>query len=140
MSYISYATKIVCGISDGKVVAPGEYWTAVNVHNPSTKQVTLKKRVIVALPGEKAGPITEFFEAKLDPDQALEIDRDDIFVHAKKLEVGKFIKGFVAIYCKSELDVVAVYTVLAKGGNVSFHTERVPMRKLTTELPDPTHK
>jgi hypothetical protein len=140
MSYVSYAAKIVCGASDGKVVAPGEYWTAVNVHNPSTKAVALKKRIVVALPGEKPGPISELFDAKLDPDQALEIDRDDIFNHAKKLEVGKFIKGFVVVYCKSELDVVAVYTVMGKGGIVSFHTERVPMRKISTELPDPTHK
>jgi hypothetical protein len=139
MSFFGYAAKIVCGASDGKVVAPGEYWTAVNVHNPNTKAITLKKRIVVALPGEKSGPISELFEAKLDPDRALEIDRDDIFNHAKKLEVGKFIKGFVVLYCKSELDVVSVYTVLAKGGNVSFHTERVPMRKLSTELPDLTH-
>ena len=29
-----YATKVVCGKSDGSVVAPGTYFTAVNIHNP----------------------------------------------------------------------------------------------------------
>jgi hypothetical protein len=32
-----YSAKFVCGKSDGKVVAPGEYWTAINVHRARQK-------------------------------------------------------------------------------------------------------
>ncbi len=131
MSYIyRYAAKIVCGASDGKVVAPGEYWTAVNVHNSSAKAVEVKKRFVVAFPGEDCGPKTKTFEAKLDGDGAFEIDRDNIFAHTKDIGVTNWIKGFVILQCVAELDVVAVYTVLGKGGNVSIHTERVPARKI----------
>ena len=139
MPYI-YAAKIVCGTSDGKVVAPGEYWTAVNVRNPNDRAIALKKRIVVALPGEKPGPMSELIGAELGPDQALEIDRDDIMEHAKKLEVDKFLKGFVVVYCARELDVVAVYTVMSKERYVSFHTERVPMRKILTMRTYLTHK
>ena len=131
MSYIyRYAAKIVCGASDGKVVAPGEYWTAVNVRNTSAKGVAVQKKFFVAFPGEKCGPKTKTFEAKLDGELAFEIDRDDIFAHTKDVGVTNWIKGFVLLQCEVELDVVAVYTVLGKGGSVSIHTERVPPRRI----------
>src|SRR5579864_1005277 len=72
-----YAVKFVCGKPEAPVVAPGEYFTAINVHNPSYRPVGFRKKVAVALPGEKPGPISEFFEAHLNPDQALEIDCPD---------------------------------------------------------------
>src|SRR6266581_7609634 len=100
-----YAVKVVLGKSTGEVVAPGEYWTAINVHNPSYTIVNFRKKVAVGLPGEKAGPVSSFFEAQLGPDQALEIDRTDIFQHA---HMDTFLKGFVVIESPLELDVVAV--------------------------------
>ena len=39
-----YAIKFVCGKSNGIVAAPGEYWTAINVHNPQY-QLVLRKRL-----------------------------------------------------------------------------------------------
>lgn len=70
-----YAVKVVLGRSSGDVVAPGEYWTAVNVHNPWYKTVYFRKKVAIALPGEQPGRVSPFFEAKLGPDEAFEIDR-----------------------------------------------------------------
>jgi hypothetical protein len=43
------------------VVAPGRYFTAINVHNPGYTLARLRKKVAVALPGEKAGPVSRFF-------------------------------------------------------------------------------
>jgi hypothetical protein len=123
-----YAVKFVCGQSDdGQVVAPGEYWTAINVHNPATRGVEFTKKVAVALPGEEAGPVSEIYEAGLEPDQALEIDRNDILEHAG---TGKsFLKGFVVIESDIELDVVAVYTAAGGDGAVkTLHIERVSPR------------
>lgn len=104
-----YAIKFVCGKPEAPVVAPGEYFTAINVHNPSYRPVAFRKKIAVALPGEKAGPISPFFEAGLKPDEAFEIDCPDILRHAGRQQ-QVFLKGFVVIETPSELDVVAVYT------------------------------
>ena len=66
-----------------------------------------QKKIAVALPGERAGPVSRFFEAQLRPDEALEIDCPDILQHA---QAHGFLKGFVVIESFSELDVVAVYS------------------------------
>jgi hypothetical protein len=129
-----YAAKVVVGKSLGKVVAPGEYWTAVNVHNPHYKTIYFKKKIAIGLPHEKAGRIWGPFSARLRADEALEIDRDDIMKHA---QTDDFLKGFVVIESPYELDVVSVYTVAdAKGQVVSIHTERVPARKRVVGQPD----
>ena len=129
-----YATKIICGKSDGKVAAPGEYWTAINVHNPTAKAVKFRKKIAIALPGERAGKVTDFFPAKLGPDEALEIDRDDMFQHIG--EAG-FVKGFVIVESNVDLDVVVVYTAAGSDGRVeTIEIERVGARRVTIGLPD----
>jgi hypothetical protein len=132
-----YAVKFVCGKSDGRVVAPGNYWTAINVHNPEPDRVRFRKKVAIGLPSEKAGPVSEFFKAELGPDEALEIDREDIFRHSPLQE--DFLKGFVVIESETALDVVAVYTAAGREEAVeTLHTERVPGRKIKVQegLPD----
>lgn len=119
--------KFVCGKSEGHVVAPGDYWTAINVHNPTSRNVRFRKKIAIALPSERPGPVTGYFDARLGPDEALEIDRRDIFEHARQ-DVD-FLKGFVIIESEIELDVVAVYTAAGRDGHVvTIHTERVISR------------
>ncbi len=130
-----YAVKVICGKADGEILAPGRYWTAINVHNPATTGVKFRKKVAIAFPGEKPGPVSEFFDAKLGPDEAFEIDCKDIREHARYDE--DFLKGFVVIQSPSELDVVAVYT--AAGARETVETmdiERVPARRIRIGLPD----
>ena len=122
-----YAVKFVQGISEGQVVAPGEYWTAINVHNPTSHPIKFRKKVAVALPNEKPGPVSQFFEAELESDEALEIDRDDISSRAESNEI--FLKGFVVIQSDVELDVVAVYTATSGNQQIALHTERVLPRR-----------
>lgn len=124
-----YAAKVVCGKSAGEVVAPGVYFTAINVHNPNHTTARLRWKVAVARPGAKAGPVSKFFEARLGPDEALEIDCPEVMKRAK---AKGFLKGFVVIESGLELDVVVVYTAAnADGGQVAtLHTERVPPRLL----------
>jgi hypothetical protein len=128
-----YAAKFVIGKSNGEVVAPGEYWTAINVHNPSKQSVKFTKIFAVGLPSEKPGPRTKDpINTGLGSDEAFEIDRLDIVRHL--MEVGftaDFIKGFVIIKSRTELDVVAVYTATGATGMIeTLHTERVPARRL----------
>jgi hypothetical protein len=79
-----------------------------NVHNPTYTTIGFRKKIATALPGEEPGPVSKFFDARLGPDEALEIDCRDIFKHAESR--ANFLKGFVVIESKVELDVVAVYT------------------------------
>ena len=123
-----YAVKFVCGKSEGRILSPGTYFTAVNVHNPTYATIRLRKKFAVGLPSEKAGPVTRFFNAKLGPDQALEIDTEDILRHIGSND--PFAKGFVIIESDTDLDVVAVYTASGRDGQVvAMHTERVHPRK-----------
>ena len=133
--HFQYAIKFVCGKSDGRVLAPGTYWTAINVHNPGAGPVVFQKKFAIALPNEKAGPVSQFFRALLNPDEALEIDREDIFRHAPLQ--ADFLKGFVVIESDIELDIVAVYTAAATDGQVTtLDLERVSPRRLEVGLPD----
>jgi len=137
-----YAAKLVTGImppqSDlGVVVAPGAYLTAVNVHNPSTcRTVTFRWKVAVARPVDQPfGAITRFQKVTLRPDQAVEIDSQNV---ARALGVGLnvFVKGYVVLESPCELDAVAVYTGGAAGpaghpANLAvLDVERVPARRI----------
>jgi hypothetical protein len=123
-----YAVKFVCGKSDKRVVAPGEYFTAINVHNPNEKGVGFRKKFAIALPGEKPGRVSKFFDAKLGPDEAFEIDCPDIFERTDSS--ASFLKGFAVIESPQELDVVAVYTAAGASGQVeTMDIERVKPRR-----------
>jgi hypothetical protein len=124
-----YAVKFVCGKSDERVVAPGEYFTAINVHNPNAGVLAFKKKFAIALPGEKAGKVSRFFDAKLGPDEAFEIDCPDIMERTG--ENASFLKGFAVIQSSLELDVVAVYTAAGGSGRVeTMDVERVEARRV----------
>jgi hypothetical protein len=133
----TYAAKFACGtaVSTKTVpvppVAPGAYFTAVNVHNAGKDVAKLEKTFVLALPNEKVGRISKPIEANLKPNEAFEIDCPEIL---KLLDIGSFqrsfAKGFVVIRASQELDVVSVYTTAAKytGPVTSFALERVPKR------------
>lgn len=130
-----YAVKFICGTSQGDVVAPGVYYTAINVHNPTNTVVGFRKKFAVALPNEESARPTGFFDARLGPDAALEIDCPDIVRHLHQAGMeGEFFKGFAVIQSKDELDVVAVYTA-ASWRVETLHTERVPARQVGLESP-----
>ena len=126
-----YAAKFVCGKAPTNApVAPGFYFTAINVHNPSLiAENPLRKKFAIALPGEKVGKISPFTAETLKGDEAMEIDCPDIAKHLG-LAAGAFVKGFAVIQSFAELDVVAVYTAAATpAGPVAAMTlERVPKR------------
>ena len=125
-----YATKVVCGKSDGSVVAPGTYFTAVNIHNPLYRRVKFRVKVAIGLPGLRPGPVSPFHDVELGPDEALEIDNADI--HKLARSDGDFLKGFVVIESSTELDVVAVYTAAGRDDQIQvLHMERVPARPTT---------
>lgn len=127
-SIVQYAAKFVCGKSDGKLAAPGQYFTIINVHNPSAKQVKFRKRFALGRPGENVGDVTDvIFPPPLKPDHVMGIDCPDIYEHTKTPD-GEFIEGYVVLYSPVELDVVSVFTA-GDDRVATLHTERVPFRR-----------
>lgn len=135
---LQYAVKVVCGEvapshDEGAPtpVAPGRYWTAINLHNPSKCQdAVFRWKVAIANPGEP-GPVPVYSRGRrLGPDQALEIDCRQV-MSAVPFPPPRFIKGYVVIESDAELDVVAVYSGSPGAcGSNSFHTERVQPRRV----------
>jgi hypothetical protein len=127
MTAFQYAAKFVCGKPSADEVAPGVYFTAINVHNPTERDVVFRKKVAIAGRREQLGPVSEYFDARLGRDQALEIDCQDIREHAPSRE--GFLKGFVVIESDIDLDVVGVYTAAGDDGQVrALDVERVRPR------------
>jgi hypothetical protein len=133
-----YAAKFVCGgpaggqMSPPTLVAGGRYFSQTNVHNPSRYQtVVFRKKFAVALPFERAGTVSRFFEGRLKPDEALQIDCGDIFGHLG-LAPTAFVEGFAVIESPLELDVDTFYTagVQCDFEVSAIHTERVQPRRL----------
>ncbi len=125
-----YAAKFVCGKSgDQGIVAPGQYFTAINVHNASPlAAVRYIKRFAIALPEERPGKISEFTPGTLGPDEAMGIDCNNIYKHTVT-PPGSFLEGYALLYSLSELDVVSIYTTGPREVQ-TFDIERVPVRRL----------
>lgn len=121
-----YDVKVICGREEGKILAPGHYWTAVNVLNPGADTVEVEVQVAVALPGLQMGPLGPPKSAPLRPDRAFEIDCPSLTELAR---TKGFLKGYAILRSKAPLVVVAVYTQAdPEGRAVSIHTERVGAR------------
>jgi hypothetical protein len=140
---IQYRVKFICGPSDGKILALGNYFTAINLHNPSDqppppagKNNGFRMKVAVALRGEGTAGHSEFVGFfDVTSDDATEIDCQEILGRAvqdgKKLcpfEPAGFCNGFVIIESRTELDVVAVYSAADLNTHqvTTLHTDRVP--------------
>jgi hypothetical protein len=132
-----YAVKFLCGVVSPDTrgqpapLAPGQYWTAINIHNPEKcRGARFRWKAVVAAPlgQEPAIPVMQRQQV-LGPDLALEIDCHQIS-HA--VPRAPFLKGYVVIESDVELDVVAVYTTGHGRPAVlsSFHTERVQPRRV----------
>jgi hypothetical protein len=127
-----YAVKFLCGRAvvtpvGLPPVAPGYYFTDVNVHNPNGEPINFRKKFALALINQTPGKISDFYKASLKPDEAFSVECAEI---TKGLGLGTgFATGFLVIQSPSEIDVVAVYTAAATlGGPLTMHLERVPKR------------
>jgi len=121
-----YSVKYLCGLqvqdpnsfkpSAEPPVKPGNYATAVNIHNFNDVNVPLCKKAVVALPerSPSRGQIGPFIGERLKPDEAFEVDCTDIVsLFPAGTALAPFIKGFVEIRSPVALSVTAVYTAQA---------------------------
>ena len=124
-----YAVKFICtanipGTSQTTdAFLPGVYQTAVNIHNPQTKKIKMRKKI--------ASPIgiSKYFDDGLDPDGVERITCAQVgdfgltFIHG--------FEGFLVVESTDSLDVVAVYTAGGRGEQVaSIDVEQIKERKL----------
>lgn len=125
-----YSVKFVCGLQQPvpnllapsePPVKPGNYATAVNIHNFHNNQpVTIAKKAVIAnSENQPPGQISQFRKLVLEPDQALEIDCPDIvsLLQVPGAQLPPFIKGFVEVISPVQLSVTGVYT--AQGCDVA---------------------
>jgi hypothetical protein len=130
-----YAVKVVCGevkAGENTPVAPGRYWTAVNVHNPDKcKDANFRLKIGIAQLNLQS-PVSQYFGPfPLRPDGMVEFDCPIIRSIAGQLvsPPPPFVKGFLVLECDRALDVVAVYSGSAGSTAANtFSTERVPAR------------
>lgn len=123
---VQYAAKVMCGKSNRPGVAPGVYYSAINIHNPGRDSVLFRYKFALTGPNQQPGPITPWIPSSLRYDQAIEIECTDSLVR-----VGRgFAKGFLVLETThEELDVVGVYTVVGSTKAVqALAIERVPVR------------
>jgi len=111
--------------ANGAQVVRGLYATAINVHNPTLPKgtndgtVVFAKRIAIALPWQKSGPVSPFERAILKSNHAFEIDCEEIVAMFLSSVPGGtstpppfpvFLKGFLVMMSPVELDVTAVYS------------------------------
>ena len=137
-----YAAKFVCGPNPGATerVLPGDYATAVNIHNPNNKSIVLRKKIALTFPPavQAPGAVSAAIEDELGPNQALEVDCGEIPSGFFAEPPGPpYIKGFLVISSTRRLDVTAVYTAGPLGGQVSsIDVEHIPERKIKGDNDD----
>lgn len=158
-----YSVKFLCGVQPVSAnlhppseppVKPGNYATAVNIHNFHHQPITFNKSAVIAKPeGDPRGQVSPSRPVTLQPGQAIEIDCSDIVSLLKPIPpppipppppLPTFIKGFVELTVAGPanlpppiLSVTAVYTAQAipvagappGGGPVSL--EIVPVQPFT---------
>jgi hypothetical protein len=128
-----YAVKFLCGsflpessAEEEWPVKPGNYLTAINVHNPNRGSISFRKKAVLLYRAdspprpEEPRPPGELFPAELGPDYGVEVDCNEIRkkLLARAVPANTFIKGWVVFEVSGgtadseplQLDVTAVYT------------------------------
>ena len=143
-----YAVKFLCGELAANPdrregpVKPGNYATAINIHNPNPRDVKFRKKAVLLfdptnppLPEEPKPPGPEF-NATLLPNWGLDIDCNDIrtvlLAGIAPPGTDVFIKGWVVIRVPTlaPLDVVVAYTAHGIDANfapVGFSLQVLPV-------------
>ena len=116
----TYAAQVTCGFDPPSGILrimPGQYATAVHVHNPTAESVTFRKRLALTFPdsdfgsAQKPGLVSGWIEDTLEPGQALEVDCGEVpGEFFPGIGFPPYVQGILAIHSPATLDVIAVYT------------------------------
>jgi hypothetical protein len=124
-----YAVKFICtsnipGTSQRTdSFVPGNYQTAVNIHNPQPKSAKFRVKIV------NDQGISPFLDFVLAPDKIRLISCGQLNMFNLRLIHG--FEGFLVIESVLSLDVTAVYTASPQGGQVSsMDVEQIKERKI----------
>ena len=134
----SWVVKFVCGrqVESGwNQVAPGAYYTAVNILSRSSGAALLTTQIATTRPTLEGGTTLPGPAIELRPSQAAEIDCADILRSAK---TDGFLKGFLIVDSSAELMVTAVYTAANEREVSAIDVEQVGPATLLASCPDLT--
>lgn len=113
---VQYSVPFICGWLPPvppdleQHAKPGDYATAINIHNPTTTRIVIEKQVALHYRmGSPAPPAIPSVKARIDKVRVLQIDCVDIWAMAG-LPPGSFVKGAVHLGMPVELQVAAIYT------------------------------
>ena len=141
----SYAAQVTCGTDPPPGIlriVPGQYATAVHIHNPTGVTVTFRKRLALTFPdkdfgsAQKPGLVSEWIEDTLEEGEALEVDCGEIpGEFFPGVDFPPYIQGMLVINSPDSLDVTAVYTTASidQDGNLkvqSIDVEEVRERRI----------
>ena len=127
-----YVAKFVCGKPTNVeistlAVAPGTYFTAINVHNlTSNTTAGLRKRWSFGKVNEQPGGLSPWVSASVPPGQTILIDCRELLG-----AVGNppFAEGAIEIISNVDIDVIGVYTTVGSSNLVTtMQIDRVPRR------------
>jgi len=127
-----YVAKFVCGkpttveIST-LAVAPGTYFTAINVHNlTSNTTAGLRKRWSFGKVNEQPGGLSQWVSASVPPGQTILIDCRELLGAVGNPPFGE---GAIEIISNVDIDVIGVYTSVGASNLVTTMTiDRAPRR------------
>ena len=112
-SPVQYSVKFVCGfvpVGEEEPVKPGNYATAINIHNYTTTNLNVE--MLVALhyrAGSGPPPLVPFRTSRAYKYRTLEVDCVDIWGMVGT-QPGAFLKGMLHLGMPTPLAVAAVYT------------------------------
>jgi len=137
--WYQYAAQFTCGLneeSDDRVVR-ARYATAINIRNPHSTEVILRKHLALTFPPEiqAAGAVSGTIVENLDGSSALQVDCGEIL--DGEFDFGEapatdYVQGFVVVESRQPLDVSATYTASGNdGGQASVDAETIAERIVT---------
>jgi hypothetical protein len=116
--------KFVCGRLEPGTgrAAPGTYFTAINLLNHGAEPTRIQTQIATTESEPAPGSTLAGPQAELKPNQAVEIDCEDIS-HA--LRRRRFEKGFLVVKSQEPLAVTAVYTASNERDVSSIDVEQI---------------
>ncbi len=128
----TYAVKFVCGEADEDApVAPGVYYTAINIYITSKRDTSIDAEVYFTYPSSTSGSDYDDIDGSHDKNTAFLVDCE---VFANLDSDSDFFEGILYIWARKPLDVMAVYTTEAETGSDSapaIHVEYIKGRKFS---------
>lgn len=125
-----YAAKVTCGpmqhLHSGNAFQPGDYTTAVNLHNPGAAATKFHYKFASAGIAQD-GTISQFVDSSIGADA---VQVFDCAIFSSLAKTTGPIDGFFVVETNQDLDVVSYYTMSSATKSVALAVNTVPARTI----------